>query len=265
MRVFQTRKESWFGDHLLKMGTMGLAVFFSVLLVLFISYQGLSRSVFFQIEKVDIKGCKRTTPAEILAWSGLDIQTNLWTIRTGRLKEKLEADPWIARAEIDKNWPNRVAIRIRERKAVAILSKEQGLFFVDRKGVVFAEVLATDDHDYPIITVGQEQAEKETTEMMEEALAFIRFAGDGSAAAPKQNVSEIHLAENGDLTVFMADHPVPISMGRGEVRKKYHMLSKVLSWLYRKEKFEAATSIDMNYMAGHETVADKSSMVMVRF
>lgn len=257
LHVYQTKKESWFGDQFLKFIWAGLSTLAVLGVVGFVAYQGLSRSVFFQIEKVDVSGCRRTSPQEILSFSDLDVQTNLWSIRTGRIRKKLERQDWIARADVSRNWPNRLTIIIRERVPVAIMTVESNLHFVDRSGAVFAEVLPGDDHDFPLITrAGVGTGPGRTTGFdaggLRDALDFIDYAGNGTAALPRQNISEIHIAAGGDLVLFMADQAFPILLGKENLKTKYYRLSRVLSWLYRKDNYEATAFIDMNYLPPDE-------------
>ena len=266
LKVYRARNHSWFGDQLLKMISIAFAVIIAGGIIGIIAYQGLSRSVFFQVEEVDIKGCVRTTPNEIFSWSGLDVKTNLWAVRIGRIRKKLESQNWIATAEVKRNWPNKLAIVVRERKPIALLSLKSGLYYVDRGGVVFAEVLPVDDRDFPVITglAIENVPEVNEEERLQEALDFIIYAEKGTVALPKQNISEIHLAPEGDLVLFMADHAFPVYLGKGDMKTKYHRLSTVLSWLYRKQKYDLAAAIDMNYMAGVEMDAASGGKVLVR-
>ncbi|TFG35931.1 MAG: FtsQ-type POTRA domain-containing protein [Desulfobacterales bacterium] len=266
LKVYRSRNQSWFGDQLLKMISIAFALIIAGGIIGIIAYQGLSRSVFFQVEEVNIKGCVRTTSNEIFSWSGLDVKTNLWAVRIGRIRKKLESQNWIATAEVKRNWPNKLAIVVSERKPIALLSLRSGLYYIDRGGVVFAEVLPVDDRDFPVITgLGIENvSEVNEVEWLQEALDFIVYAEKGTVVLPKQNISEIHLAPEGDLVLFMADHAFPVYLGKGDMKTKYHRLSTVLSWLYRKQKYDLAASIDMNYMAGAEMDAASGGKVLVR-
>ncbi|MEW6521221.1 MAG: FtsQ-type POTRA domain-containing protein [Thermodesulfobacteriota bacterium] len=266
LKVYRASNHSWFGDQLLKVISICFGVLIVGGIICLIAYQGLSRSIFFQVEMVDIKGCVRTTPKEILSWSGLDVKTNLWATRIGRIRKKLESQHWIAAAEVTRNWPNKLAIVVRERKPLAMVSLKSGLYYVDRGGVVFAEVLPVDDRDFPVIT-GLEIDKVPGVEeepRLAEALGFIVLAEKGAVALPKQNISEIHLTPEGDLVLFMADHAFPVYLGRGELKTKYYRLSTVLSWLYRKEKYDLAAAIEMNYLPGGETDAAGGGKVLVR-
>jgi cell division protein FtsQ len=266
LKVYRASNQSWFGDQLLKMISISFAILIAGGIIVFIAYQGLSRSVFFQVEKVDIKGCVRTTPNEIFSWSGLDVKTNLWAVRIGRIRKNLESQDWIVTAEVKRNWPNKLAIVVRERKPIAQVSQKSGLYYVDRQGVVFAPVLPVDDRDYPVITgveIDNVPGVKEE-EQLQEALDFIIFGEKGTVALPKQNISEIHLTAKGDLVLFLADHAFPVYLGRGDMKTKYYRLSTVLSWLYRKQKYDFTAAIDMNYLAGYDMDATSGGKVLVR-
>ncbi|MBU0964982.1 MAG: FtsQ-type POTRA domain-containing protein [Proteobacteria bacterium] len=266
LKVYRASNQSWFGDQLLKMISIGFAFVIAGGIIGMIAYQGLSRSVFFQVEEVDIKGCVRTTTNEIFSWSGLDVKTNLWAVRIGRIRKKLESQNWIATAEVKRNWPNKLSIVVSERKPIALLSLKSGLYYVDRRAVVFADVLPVDDRDFPVITgveIDNVPGIKEEERLLE-ALDFIIFGEKGTVALPKQNISEIHLTPVGDLILFMADHAFPVYLGRGDMKSKYYRLSTVLSWLYRKQKYDFAAAIDMNYLAGGEMDATSGGKVLVR-
>ncbi|MBI5558170.1 MAG: FtsQ-type POTRA domain-containing protein [Deltaproteobacteria bacterium] len=250
IRAYPARKKNWLSEKSLKVAGLTFAAAILLFVVSLVVYEGLSRSVFFQIEEVVVNGCKRTTPNQILSWSGLDVKTNLWAVRGGRICKKLESQSWIATAAISRNWPNKLTITVSERKPFALVSKKNGLHYVDKSGVVFAEVLPADDRDFPVITGVELTAESggKEEERLTEALHFITLAEKGTVSLPKQNISEIHVTAEGGLVLFMADHAFPISLGKGEMKTKYQRLSTVLSWLYRREKFNLAASIDMNYM-----------------
>lgn len=263
-QVYRPDRESWFGDQLLKVSALSVVVIVLLVIVGILFYQGVSRSVFFQIEEVSVKGCSRTTPRQILVWSGLDVQTNLWTVRIGQVRDKLEENKWIARAYVKRDWPNKLLITVRERQEVAIVSTATDLQYVDKHGVLFGSLLPGDVHDYPVIT-GYEMVsgdEHERKKSISEALSFIKYASRGSAVLPKQNISEINLTPEGELTLFIADHPFPIYIGKGNMHRKYQRLTKVLSWLYRKKKFKDATMISMNYMT--ETGGEQRNRVLVK-
>lgn len=232
---------------ILGVGFLLMAAGFGV--VGFIAYKALSRSDFFQITAINIQGCRRTTKNLILEMSGVDVHTNLLALDTKKVKAGIEAQEWVESAEIERDWPNRLSIVIKERLPVAIVSLENGLFYLDQNGIAFAQVLPPEDMDYPVIT-GLKRDEwprilKDS--QLGEALQFIKYAGQGSSILPKQNISELHVDGDEDITLYLVDRPFPIHLGSGNVGTKYYWLTKVLYKLYKSKEFEKAAYVRMDY------------------
>jgi len=216
----------------------------------FLTLKALERSEFFQVTNIRIQGCQRVTKNQVLELSGVDIHTNLLALDLDEVKDRVKSHEWVETAEVDRNWPNRLQITIRERVPVALVSLKDGLHYVDRQGVAFAMVLPPEELDYPVITgLSREQWPYEVGgSPLGEALQFIRAAGHGSTVLPGQSLSEIHLDANGSLTLFLVDRPFPIFLGKGEVTTKYHRLARVLNRLYKGNEFAATAYIRMDYL-----------------
>ena len=215
----------------------------------------LTKSDFFLITETRIKGCRMTTKRQILDLAGIDIHSNLLALDVKEVKKQLEAQEWVERVVIRRDFPNRLLILVRERIPVALVNLTGGLYYLDHKAVCFAPALPPEDMDFPVVSAdGLDIADcnginnDHKTETLREALRFISLAGRGNAVLPRQNISEVHLGENGNLILFLMDYPIPIYLGKGEMRTKYDKLVKVLSWLYRKNKFDAITAIKVDYM-----------------
>ena len=218
-------------------------------------YRGLCRSDFFQISEIEIQGCQTTTKRQILDLAGVNVHSNLLAMNIKAMKEQLEAQGWIERVEIKRNWPNRLVIAVFERKAVAIASLEDGLYFLDRRGNCFARARSPEDLDFPVLSgkgfrvVNTDNGRiRLSSEYLGGILGFIRLAGNGNAALPRQNISEIHLDENNDTVLFLADHSFPIYFAGAEMKSRYYRLARVLAWLYKKKKIEDVLSVRVDYM-----------------
>jgi cell division protein FtsQ len=216
----------------------------------------LAKSDFFLISETEINGCRMTTKRQILDLAGIDVHSNLLALDIGELTKKLESHEWIERVVVKRDLPNRLLITIRERIPVALINLVEGLYYLDRNAVCFAAALPPEDMDFPVISANSiafadcngSRNDGLKNQALREALGFIRLAGRGNAALPRQNISEVHLEDNGDLVLFLMDHPVPIYLGQGEMRAKYNRLVKVLSWLYRKDRFGSIAAIKVDYM-----------------
>ena len=118
---------------------LSIKVLLGLLLILFAAftakeiYQKLCHSDFFQITAMKINGNHMVSKEQVTVLSKVDIHSNLLAININQVKSLLESHPWIAGAEIIRNWPNRLVITVREKKPVALLSRKTGLFYLDNK------------------------------------------------------------------------------------------------------------------------------------
>ena len=230
----------------------GLAVCgvcFSLVVVGFLVYQGMLRSDFFQITAISIEGCRRVPKSKVLDLSGIDIHANLLSLDVDEVQKRIEAQEWIAEAAVERRWPNRLEILVKERKPVALVNFSSGLCFVDREGVVIAQALPPEDIDFPVISGLGEKAEpgSDAHQAMLAALRFVGYAGGGSPILPRQNISEVRVGSDGGLVLLLADRPFPIYLGRERLKTKYYRLARVLRWLYNHKKFETTGSVQMDY------------------
>ena len=217
----------------------------------FLTYKWLSQSTFFQVTGIKIEGCQRVSRSTVLALAGVDVQANLLALDLDAIKTRITSNPWIATARVERDWPSRLEIFIKERRPVFFLNTGSGLYYVDHKGKVFAAVGTEDDLDFPTLTGLEDINFKENNALLEKelsaALKFIYYAGHGSSFLLRQNISELHINKEGDFILFLADQPFPIYLGREVSRTKYYRLAKVLEWLYKNREFENVTYIRLDY------------------
>lgn len=218
-------------------------------------YHRLCRSDFFQMTAIDVEGNQDLSRNTIIHLAGIDIHSNLLAIDTNAVEAKICKNGWVEAATLRKDWPSRLRIEVKERRAVALLNTPRGLYYLDAKGYPFAPVTEQDELDFPVIsglentltfrgTEVQLDAEKE----LDAVLKFIRWATRGSSSLPAQNISEISFNSDRDVVLFLADRPFPIFLGKELGKKEYNRLAKVLYWLYKKKEFQSVAYIRLDYM-----------------
>lgn len=227
----------------------------------YIFYKGLEGSDFFQITAIKIDGCRRTSKKDILDISGMDIHTNLLALNIEKVRVRVEAHDWIESAEIDRHWPNRLEITVKERSPVAIAHLENGFYYMDHTGVAFVKVLPPEDMDFPVITglTHDKWPKNIKGSALGEALRLIQYAGRGNSILPKQNISEVHLTVDDDMILFLVNRPFPIYLGKGEIGTKYYRLAEVLYELYKRKEFSKTAYIRMDYMPNQVLVGKVGS------
>ena len=194
---------------------------------------------YFRINEIEINGCIITTPDSLKKFANISYEMNMLTIDPEAIKDRLLSHPWIARAEIRRIWPDRLAISIKEYRpnALIVQDEEEGFNYLDRNGKIFAAVTSGQDLDFPVITgLDAFNTTEEKERLLREATSFLRLAERNNPNLPAQNISEIHFNRDGELVLYLVDQPFPIYFGKGKIKRKYYQLRKVLEILYRKRK-----------------------------
>lgn len=122
----------------------------------------------FSLDTLYLEGRSRTPVAEINKAIGLNKGEPILQLSLQELKERLEAVGSIRTAAVERELPNRLAIRIIEREPVAIWQYQGKKVLVDDNGVAMPDVDMAAYRNLPLI-VG-----KDAPEEIEEVLALLQ-------------------------------------------------------------------------------------------
>lgn len=98
-----------------------LSIFFLLIFLVIYIQSPLSR-----VHTVKVNGNALLTEDDVQKLSGIDKDTNIWSIRQGELEQKLEKSPLIKKATVARDLPNSVSIDIKEYKRIAYVAKKNG-------------------------------------------------------------------------------------------------------------------------------------------
>ncbi len=222
---------------------------FSVALVVLglgLLLQLLVTSDLFRIDQVSIHGQSHLSQAKILALSDIRTGISTFALDLDLIGRKIEDNPWIRSARVERIFPRQVNISVEERKPLAIINLGY-LYYLDQHGEVF-KVLGRDDSlDYPVVT-GFERAAllaapQEGRARLEEVVALITDLQPRTSFNLAQ-VSEIHQEKNGGLSLFTLTGGVKIKLGEGGLTAKLNRLERIYAQL--KSRLELLDYIDLN-------------------
>ena len=128
----------------------GAIVFITAALV--IGYDRILRSPDLRIRETVVKGCQELTEKEILTLASVRSSANLLTINRAAIARRIRANPWVREVFVGREFPGRLVIVVRERKAVALLERDEGLYLVDGEGTPFKKLETGEESDLPILT-----------------------------------------------------------------------------------------------------------------
>lgn len=226
----------------------------------------LERSGIFSVRQVTVQGNRMSNEAQIRTLADMRQGEQLFSVTPEEIAERICQHPWVHQAEVERVWPDTLTIRVHEYRPLAMISIEdgqQGLYYLDHDGTIFARVEPLQDIDYPVITGFAPQDREEeiagidlgADAMTEDARAFLHVAAQGNPILPLQSISEIHVSHERGIIVYLVEHPFPIYIGYGNVEKRYYQLVKLLGRFYRKKKIEGIREIRMDYHEGRILVA----------
>jgi cell division protein FtsQ len=115
-----------------------LALALGSVLLLAAAVLGLLRSPLFAARDITVEGTARLSEARVLRVAGISEGENLFSFDAAEARRRLEADPWIATAEVARHLPHAITVRITERVPVAAIETHLGWEVLAADGVVLA-------------------------------------------------------------------------------------------------------------------------------
>lgn len=130
---------------------MRLAGIVALVILVVVGVVAIYRSPVFAITRVDVVGNARLTANEVRAIAGVPADATLLRFPSRAVKARLGADPWIASAQVSRDFPDGMRIRIVERVPYARVDEGQTLWLVDSGGWVIAKQSAEESSSLIVI------------------------------------------------------------------------------------------------------------------
>ena len=195
----------------------------------------------FATREIRIEGRARLTEREVLEASGLALGRNAFETGPEQAAERLRDHPWIASAHVERRLPGNFVVKLRERRAVAVLSLG-ALYLVAEDGAVFKRVAVGDPVDLPVVTgVERERFTADRawrTSLLLEVVALLHAYREAGLQRSTP-VGEVHVEPDGGLSLYVGGDALHARLGRAPFREKLSRLRRVLDRLAQ-EKQEAA-------------------------
>jgi cell division protein FtsQ len=183
---------------------------------------------YFAVSEIVVTPTKHVRAGSLLEAADLRPGVSLWRVDPVALAERLEAQPWIRRASVRREFPRRLTVEVTEREPAAILYLDQ-LYYVDSTGLAFVRVGERDPLDLPFVT-GVEAAivadeRPFARHAIRQALRLLQLM---QAAGLPFRVSEVHIEREQGITVFPVEPRVALTFGWSGFGTKLTRLGRVL-------------------------------------
>jgi len=230
--------------------TGGITALLAASMVLILGYDLLTQCQYFQAQSLTVSGTLRLSAPEVLAQGRLHPRQNILSVNLAEVRKRLLAHPWIAAAEVRRELPDGVAIRIREHTPLAILDLGRE-FLIDGEGRIFKEKTATDPHDLPVIE-GLEFSDLNVpgasrSAPFEAVMEVLRAGGRSDSILPNRAIKTIAVDRQVGLTVYAFEKVRTIKLGYDHYPSKYRRLANVLCHLRTEARWGDFEVIDLNH------------------
>jgi len=210
-------------------GVIGILFIFILSLGFVYGYAYISQKPYFAIKDIQIEGNQSIPPKEILKLASCQGKS-LIALNTQKIEHQLSQHPLVKGAKIERIWPNKIKIIIKERQVVALAYIENRWWLVDKEGECLPTT-AQERLDLPVITglVSQNDPHLKT------ALALLNLWAQKHGTFSLQNISEIHVDADLGISVFTLQG-WQVLIGNSNFAKKLDTLGKVLAYIQKNGK-----------------------------
>lgn len=227
-------------------GTMALGSAAMIVAVAYFAAQMLFASDYFKVERIEVENNHRISREDILALSDIAPGANIFELELTRIGDRIEENPWIAEARVRRLFPDRLVIRVEEHAPRAIVRLDY-LYYLDVSGRIFKRLERGDRLDFPVVSGIDRQAFLEGSEplmrRLENVLRLLDIL-DGRKIFGTGEVSELTLADTGDITLYTCHGGVPVRLGRTDFDAKLNRFERIFPQL--KTRLGVIDYIDLN-------------------
>ena len=211
-----------------------------------LTFQVLLESGYFQVRQISVEQQVRVSEEDILEASDIKIGDSMFDLELNMIGRKIEEQPWIARAFVERVFPDQIVIRVEERQPRAVIDLDY-LYYVDGSGDVFKMLEAGDDLNYPVISGINRQYLLDNHDQAQSSLLLalgLMQELQGRDHFNLEDVSEIHYDQQEGLILYTLVGGVPVRMGDQGFAAKLDRLEAIYSDL--EPRLLALKYIDLN-------------------
>jgi cell division protein FtsQ len=169
-------------------------------------------------DALTIQGLEYTPPTKVQRVFTADFDHSIFSVPLAERRRRLLAIDWVEDASVSRIWPDRLLVRIRERKPVAFVLFRSGVLLIDAHGVLL-EPPAQARFAFPVLS-GVREGETED-QRRERVRALLRLQEDMGYMA--KDVSEVNTADPGNIRIVaqVENRAVELMMGDGNFARRY--------------------------------------------
>ncbi len=182
-----------------------------------------SRSSAFDVRRFEVSGGNHLHRARLLAIAGITMSTNVLWLNEGAAEHRLEAEPWIADADVRATFPLTIQVSVTERSPVAV-ARGDVVSLMAADGTSLGSGHAP--RGLPVIELG---ATSSVEGVRPSPVGAARALGAMTPALRAQ-VARVRVLLDGTLELRLRDGPTVRFGTPDDARLKARAIERMLSW-----------------------------------
>lgn len=143
--------------------------------------------------------------------------TNILSVDLEELAGRVAQDPWVAKAKVVRVLPDSLQVTVEEHEPRAALLLAGRLVLVDAEGNAFKPLEDGERGRLPVLTGFDDPALREHPEAARERVLRGLRALAVYEAKRRPRLSELHVGDFGDVTLYTAELGTQLRLGRGDI------------------------------------------------
>lgn len=227
----------------------GLTAVVAMSFLFIFGYDLLTQSNYFKASQVTVFGHELLSDQEVLDQTGLSTGINIFSVNLTTTRKLLLAHPWIAEAEVSRDIPSGINIRIQEHTPLAIIDIKRK-FLLNTQGEIFKEWKPADPVNLPIVS-GLEFSDLNVggapySHPFNAVMSVLKLGQKSGSVVANKQISTIEIDKDIGLTIHVNNSLRAIKLGYDDYANKYKRLQEVLCYIENGKRFEHVKSIDLN-------------------
>ncbi len=214
----------------------------------------------FCLRTIEVNGTKHLKAKDVIAISGLTLfKDNLLRIDSKEISRRILSNSWVKDAEVEKEFPDKLIIKIKERNPVALLHVRTGYFLIDIDGHLITKTSPKFYKKLPILSMQTKDryiaiSNNSIANIAGCGLRFLRLSKKAKRFINTiypilclEDIKEIIIRPK-TLVVYLRGGDVPIIFSKEyDLKKEFIHAQKVLCYLYRSGRYSQTLEIRLDY------------------
>lgn len=178
-------------------------IFYLSIFFLLISLIVYLQSPYSKVKEVKVKGNDLIGDEEVIDWSGITTDTNMWTMKYQTMKEDIADHPLIKSVEMERKLPQTIQVTVKEEEIVGYVKEKEQYYPVLHDGTVKLNYAMDHKGNQPLMVNFKEEEylEKVATELSEIPDYIVELISEVIWEPTKKNKNNITLYMNDGFIV----------------------------------------------------------------